>query len=548
MTMTLAVPTQNPPGGPESHNGHSDDVLGNPLGSQDVTGVRGGAHMYGACSIESFCNAGALSLTHEDAQGWANYVAQFNALNFRFYDSSVQPWAYYEAYDNWQDTYGVDAVRAFYHSGHGGMDANGVFYAPLGGSWGNEGCTAISSKMRLGNEYLRYIFWSTCLSLRVLDGHSPIRTWNNSTLGLRMIFGFETVSVDDPNYGKFFWEEWNRNGRKLSQAWLDASWRIAHNQAPSVAACGSSAVDAQSRLYNEQYFQPQPVSHDWWWWRWYNAASLARESSRTVPRQPLVANLRPLSESWARMAEIADGLAFGARNGIQGSYPEGGASPVRIGADGRIVARLAEANRSNRGAFGAQRALARAGEAIEQYGLAQNVQLVFDRVMLANEAGGSAAGSGAMEGPFTTETVVQFRQQIDGLPVITPGAGVVRISLDNDGTVTSVQSAVREVEGLSARLQSSVTPPPGSPALSADPRPESEGDAEAALRTAFGRRLASLAVRGEVPVGYQVVPGTTEVGYHIQGDSAALITHQQVEVDFGGGYRKRYWVSAPLVS
>ena len=39
-----------------------------------------------------------------------------------------------------------------------------------------------------------------------------------------MIFGFETNSVDNPNYGRFFFEEWNKN-KSFSQAWLDASWR-----------------------------------------------------------------------------------------------------------------------------------------------------------------------------------------------------------------------------------------------------------------------------------------------------------------------------------
>jgi len=38
-----------------------------------------------------------------------------------------------------------------------------------------ESTTALAALLpTLGNERLRYMFWSTCLSLRVLDGHSPI--------------------------------------------------------------------------------------------------------------------------------------------------------------------------------------------------------------------------------------------------------------------------------------------------------------------------------------------------------------------------------------
>jgi hypothetical protein len=94
--------------------------------------ARAGAKLYGAFSIETFCSAGSLSLTHDDAQGFLAYTGQFNPPNFWFKDAGVKIWAYGEPFDNWQDTYGMDAVRAAYHSGHGAMDAKGVFYVPMG--------------------------------------------------------------------------------------------------------------------------------------------------------------------------------------------------------------------------------------------------------------------------------------------------------------------------------------------------------------------------------------------------------------------------------
>ena len=68
-----------------------------------------------------------------------------------------------------------------------------------------------------------------------------------------MIFGFETVSYDNANYGSYFFEEWNKN-KSFSQAWLDASWRIAHDQGPTAAACGATQAEAQDRLFNERLF------------------------------------------------------------------------------------------------------------------------------------------------------------------------------------------------------------------------------------------------------------------------------------------------------
>ena len=34
---------------------------------------RGGANVHGSFSIETFCDQGSLSLTHEDAAGWRDY-------------------------------------------------------------------------------------------------------------------------------------------------------------------------------------------------------------------------------------------------------------------------------------------------------------------------------------------------------------------------------------------------------------------------------------------------------------------------------------------
>ncbi len=128
----------------------------------------------GVCSIEDFPpGITDLSCTHDDAGGFHNYVKQFTAPNFWYTDGGVLSWLYGEQYDDWQGTYGFDACVAEYHSGHGMMDGNGVFRMPMGGAWGGS-ALASSADMRLGNEVARY-------------------------LGLRMIFGFESTSVDSPD-------------------------------------------------------------------------------------------------------------------------------------------------------------------------------------------------------------------------------------------------------------------------------------------------------------------------------------------------------------
>lgn len=559
--MTEARPTQIPPEATSSETETPEvpsqtQTAENPLAG-GVTRVRGGAHVHGECSIEVGCGCsfGNLSYTHEDAVGFMEYLEKFYPRNFWFADCGVKPWIYYEPYDNWQDTYGIDAVLAFYHSGHGGMDANGVFYLPMSAPWGNEGCTVVSSsdKMQLGDEWVRYIFWSTCLSLRVLDGQNPIKTWHQSNRGWRMMFGFETTSYDDPNYGRNFWKHWSA-GETLSTAWLNASWDIAHDQAPSVVACGATAEEAQNRLFNERSLSWDRVSNAWYWWRWYNASSAAREPQLALPQYLMVGRLQPIAASRPSVRSLAErfdldvDIQAEASNTRDGSYRiVAGEKSIAYSSDGSIDVRLAQPNRANQTPLPIQRARAVAEGAVRRYGLDQEVPVVFDRVLLTSEGGGTAGGSGQVEGPYTTGTIVQFRQLVNGVPVITPSAGTVRISIDNDGTVTDVHTSVRAIDQLSSRPRSSVgepTPEGGvAPVLQPEPT-----NYEQLLAAQFSRQLAAGMARGGggMPLEFTTVPGSTEIGYDIQGDEAVLIARKAVEVNFGNGYRKRYWVTVPL--
>jgi hypothetical protein len=516
----------------------------NPV-TDTARGFRAGANLYGAFSIETFCSAGSLSLTHDDAQGFLTYTGQFNPHNFWYKDAGVKIWAYGETYDDWQDTYGMDAVRAAYHSGHGAMDVNGVFYVPMGAAWAGNDCTATSTIMRLGNEYARYVFWSTCESLRVLGGHSPVRTWSASNLGLRMIFGFETVSWDDHRYGSGFWNHW-KSGETFSSAWLNSSWDIAHDQSPSVSANGATAQEAQDRLYNERFFDANRANTAWWWWRWYNtAASAVREPSRSVPRDLRIALLAPPGAR--SLGTIADRFGVDAtsaqrRDSVTRMTGEGG--QVSIGDDGLLSAILGRPNLENRSPLARQEALAAAESSVRRFGLdADAEQLVLDRVVELCEGGASTDGDGQSEGPFTTGTMVQYRQVVNGLPVITPNSGAVRVTIDNDGNVTNVQASTRTIEELSGqpRATTSDPTPPG-----AEKRQDESIDPEAALTRAFSGRLRNALLSGPAPVGFSTVPGSTEVGYDIQESQATLIAQRAVEVEFANGYRKRYWVKAPL--
>ncbi|MDN5872633.1 MAG: DUF6345 domain-containing protein, partial [Nitrococcus sp.] len=456
-----------------------DGQSGNPVESTAPGAVRAvSTDHWGAFSVEKFAAASDLFKTHEDAQGWLDYVENFQTRNFWYKDAGVAPWAYYEQYDNWQDTYGMDAVVAVYHSGHGAMDGNGVFYAAMGSNWGGLGTNAVSSNMKLGNEQARYIFWSTCFSLRVLGGHNPIRSWNNANLGFRMLFGYETTSVDKPNYGSAFWKQWNKN-KSFSQAFLDASWYdVSTHQAPSVTACGGSAADAQNRLYTEHKFSRHAVSRDYWHWRWYYAARSAlgtRPLNQRLPQRIATAHL---------VSESANGRLI---QGIVNRIPVGVAVPAEVMASPSGVIVISEADRhiavDRNGTYEAQfgapnlesrnemqlsAAIGKAQDIVRQFGLDRN-DIAFDRVFHKYDCAGTIKGSGEIGNPRLCETVVQFTQLIDGVPVIGPGEGKVSVTLDNDQNVTAIVDRTRTVaklvEGFNAApapvtsLDSSVTIP-----------------------------------------------------------------------------------------
>ncbi|XIG74332.1 hypothetical protein C1N81_13690 [Streptomyces sp. SGAir0957] len=514
---------------------------------------------WGAFSIQKFVNQNPLSHTHEDATGWLAYLQQFYDRNFWFADAGAQVWAYEETYDNWQDRYGMDAVVAVYHSGHGGMDGNGVFFAPLGAKWDNRS-DAVSNRMAFGNERANYVFWSTCNSLRVLDGHSPIRTWAGPNLGSRMIFGFETTSIDSGDYGKKFWEKW-RAGQTYCDAWLNASWDIYHGQAPSVAATGATQAEATNRLNQERNFFREHVSDAWYAWRWYYAREGLRDPMTQAPAEPKIVQLAPRQpgQELTQLGQLAH-------------FPQAALQEVHVERQGVLSAnsgdkyvstapgavrwvKLADANHRNTEQLPTDRAVELARAFVEQHGDATGgAELVVEGVHDLMQNSGKKDGSQIGE-PVSLQTHVTFRQVFGGVPVITPGRGEFRVALDNDGTVVQATLSTRQPTG-DVRTPSSAVAPPSGKGKQALASPGSR-DPRQALDEAQQRRIAHLTAMAsdsersaadiEAQLEVRDVPGTLEVGYEIEGNEAYPAARKLIELGSRDSmFKKLRWVVAPL--
>ena len=485
-------------------------------------------NMYGFNSIQDFSGVfgnhnSDLSQTHADALGFHAYMANFYTKNFWFKDGGVQTWQYEEPYDHWQNIYGVDAVCVFYHSGHGNMDANGVFQAPVGSSWNGETWFLSNHNVKFGNQVSRYIFWSTCLSCRYSGGKSPIKTWwaDDNNPGFRMLFGYETTSVDNPNYGSNFWNHW-RNGESFSSAFLNASWDIYHNQSPCCVASGSDATDAINRLNNERFFYWGAVARNYYQWKWYYASTKAVRNQK-LPKELKVAEFFPSTFESDHVHTLAG--KFGITSSLSldkdGHYSIGTPDKsVSLNKQGHLNLKLADTNHTNTKQLDEKKAYTIAEQHIQELNLHAGETYAFDVLRITSTAGGSPRDKKETN-PHVIETTVQYRQIINGIPSVNSDAGLIRVTIDNDGTVTRLHSSVKKVASLSSN--------PKSMAINPSEKTGIDAVSAQAIEDAFSSQLKNYKNAKFLE---------EETGYDVADTHGKIVTQRVYEVTFEHNLKK----------
>ena len=502
--------------------------------------ISGSNDFYGANSLETFSSANSLTYTHEDADGFLDYPTSFSgkAANYWRKDAGVKVWAYEETYDNWQDTYGMDAVMVFYHSGHGAMDGNGIFQAPLGGKWDNRDW-AFSNNMAFANEELRYLFWSTCFSLRVSGTDSPVKTWwNPNKGGLRMMFGYETTSVDDPNYGKFFWDEWKK-GKTFARAFLDASWRISHDQVPVVMAAGANSSEAVSRLNGERFFSRTPVGKGWYQWQWIGTLPTRSFASKTgIPKSLNGLILENKFASDERIAAIARTVGVPRQSAGSMLFDTNGNRmlsskevQLNVNDQGALNIHFGKSNFRNTSLLNEGKAVKAAQKVISELDLGRGIELKLGNIRHRFTCGGTLEGSGTLEKPSAIETIVQFRQTHKGVESVNSDHGLIAISVDNDGRIVNVYDSTKAVLGESENSLSNDLSP-------RDPK------ASAKMKDAaiFQKKIRKINNEG---TGKNSVL-REKVGYDFSSNLATVVHQKDVEVSFGKNLKKRYKIRVPV--
>lgn len=513
-----------------------DYIVSDRQTSVKVESTSGVSDMVGTTSVEDFQGTqAALSSTHESADGFRNYFTTWYTPNFARRDSAVSVWQFHDFasynYDLWNSggtDLGIDSVRVMWHSGHGGMSSPNNFFAPMGANWSGYGWNAMSSNMALGGNYnsfgderLRYMFWDTCNSVMVSGGNNPYSTWGVRSKGIRMVFGYETTSIDSPNYGKYFWEEWNK-GKSLSTAFLDASWRINTKQSPAVVAFGANQSEATDRLNNERYLYAGAAANNWGQWRWYTARSVASaaptntsateaEGDSTNSQQPLAipnqARARQIvehSNSNAEVVELSQTLGINLEDtGLIQERPMGiravktNNATLIVEKNGNFELMMEPSNTTNvtESEASDEKLISRATEIASQLRVINGQKYRVNMIRDTQESGGF---EGFTDNTRTVEKTIIIDQVIDGVPFIDPEAGHLEVTFDaRNGQTTRVRSSLRQI--------------------TATPITATENIAETTLeqlRQAARQRFAGSA-KTEAVQALEVIPESEEIGYQM---------------------------------
>jgi hypothetical protein len=478
-------------------------------------------NMYAGASIQVFPNGDSdLTTPHGDVADFLDYVGQFNTVNFHARDDDVREWRYNHEYDNWQDRLGIDSVRVFYHNGHSTTQANGDFIASLGRTW-DDTFFARSSRMSPGDHRLRYLFWASCNSVRVSGGQNPFRTWNRANKGLRMIFGFDSLSWDEPGYASGFFREWNA-GKSFSQAWIDGSLAIRTDQRPAIAACGATAEEAQDRLWNERLFYGARVSDDWYWWRWAGQPVIEIVLVISVPRGPNLLQLARRSfdaDTAARLAErwSVRPILSSPNDPRQQRRTRAvlGEPRLVLARDGSYRIHLAEPDRTA-DACGPELAVAAAHRAIEN--LDRETELEFEGLTTTQHSGASRRGEETR--PRMDGYTAHFRQRVDGERMVSGRDGRISLSLDPAGKLCAISDSTIPVAAQ----------------LEARPTEECERGLEERLDEAVKAELHRLEAAG---AQVALVPNGRDFGYSVRGDVAVTVARQDIEITTGEFTKRR---------
>jgi hypothetical protein len=355
---------------------------------------------------------------------------------------------------------GIDSVHIAAADSHGGL-SKGVYHFCLGGP---DGCSVASNKMSLGKKNLRYLFLQTCHSAEL---PRPDRVWRPSAKGIRAIFGYSGETVDDPNYGRYFFENWKKS-HKITRAFLDASWRISHKNVPVALWFGPDKRTVEAMCKNEADFHFEPVQPRHVKWQSYFKKPIRRAKDiDLVPGASVV--FKPVEEDSA-LPSVVERLGLVKKGSFQlidkgstedttaYSSHDNGPTLLVNRSSGAFDLMLPEFESKGSVEYGDEEAISVASAYCEKLETqlkslslkSENVSAELKPCEIRHTIEGSSSDTAREPNEQITQTCVVFRPVMNGLPTIGTG-GVLEITLNSAKEVCRVRSVLREVASVTQR-------------------------------------------------------------------------------------------------
>ena len=334
----------------------------------------------------------------------------------------------------------------------------------------------------------------------------------------------------------FFGDEW-RKGKSFARAFLDASWRISHNQVPVVMAAGATQAEAVNRLNNERIFDRAAAAKGWYQWQWIGTLpSRSAKAKSAVPKgcKALILDDLFTDDRLVKVATTA-GIPKSRANTVlfddKGNRVMSSRDfTVFASKEGSLNIHYGKANMLNHDAIGEKNAIAIAEKTIKQFGFDEGVELKLGNIRQRFTCGGTDKGSMQIDKPAAVETIIQFRQAHKGVTSINSDHGLIAICVDNDGKVTNIYNSCRRIVDETDKPVSVVKAPPAK-----GKHTKASEDAEFKSKiTKIVNRSKADAIR--TPAKTKVLFEKT--GYDFSSNVGVIVQQRDVEIDFGKGFKK----------
>ncbi len=189
-------------------------------------------------------------------------------------------------------------------------------------------------------------------------------------------------------------------------------------------------------------------------------------------------------------------------------------------------------NYKNKKQLGEDKALKIAEKYIRQHKLGNGEELQFDMIRLSKTCGSATKEGADTADEYVTDTTIQYKQIINGVPAVNQNQGIVSVTIDNDGIVTNMLSSVKKIARLSKNPKSMmIDPSKNGKALAAK--------SASAIERSFNDKTSRYK-------SAKVVEDSEETGYDLDSMHGRLVIQRVYEVTFEKGLKKLIKVTVPV--